>query len=620
MLRIDYCWGLCYNADMKKTLGILCVLMLLCCLLAGCNKEEGVDYGIYFNSFGSAPGIAQVTEGLDLGKDVFVSSYDKNAALYITQKKIVIKDDDGKDTVYNIFGFATADEVILEPRYANVVDVRYNFAIVTKRVAAGATTRTTIGMVKLRGDHVGREYGFSYDYTGINTQYSFLNDTYMVMLGDKTYTSATSDFATVYDYTTANGLLEVGRIGNTTAATVFSLYDNYIAAVGTTIVRYYMFDKIDAKGYFELAQNGKYTPFKPEDGFTDTTLMSTSVFYIANGWFIETGIYRSSKEFTGYEQIQKDENGTTFYFVNKSTRFNVRSGKRFATDRVKLVANQYSAEYTESLANTINYDIDIFSQDKMPLYFQPIVPVSALVKEGYSLVYYDFYYYDDDNAAQWGQTFVIYDQNGETVNPEDLVMPLLIVDGIGLQTSDPLFVISVRDFGYNKTDGSEVILLPMEQTKLYDPVIVNDGMVVGYRASLEASSAANMMGAASADGSSVIPFEFVEMTPFVDGYATGSKIQLKSDGSFDKRLFYRISKSGVLTEIQNVYSLRNGVYITKENDKYGLVANDGTVLLPAQYDSLSVIDSFLTDGVYFVSRVVGVKDGNGIIFNVTPRT
>jgi hypothetical protein len=103
------------------------------------------------------------------------------------------------------------------------------------------------------------------------------------------------------------------------------------------------------------------------------------------------------------------------------------------------------------------------------------------------------------------------------------------------------------------------------------------------------------------------------MTPFVNGYATGSKIQLKSDGSFDKRLFYRISKSGVLTELQNVYSLRNGVYITKENEKYGLVANDGTVLLNPEYDSISVIDNFLTDGVYFVNRVVGVRDVYGII-------
>jgi uncharacterized membrane protein len=608
---------------MKKALVILCTLMMFCCLLSGCSKEEEIiDYGKYFNNFGSAPGIAEVTESLNLGKDVFVSSYDKNADLYITQKKIVIEGSSGEDdTVYNLYGFATAQEIILEPKYANVIDVRYNFAIVAKRVASGATTRTTIGMVKLRGDHVGREYGFSYEYTGITTQYSFLNDKYMVMFGDKTYTSTTAEFATVYDYTTANGLLEVGRIGNTTSATVFSMYDNYIAAVGTTIVRYYLFDKIDANGYFEMSLNGKYTPFKAEEGFTDTSLMTTSVFYIANGWFIETGIYRSTKEFTGYEQTEKDSDGLTYYLVNKSTRFNIRSGKRFATDRVKLVANKYSAEYTESLANTINYDIEIFSSDKMPLYCQPVMPVSALVKEGYSLVYYDFYYYDDDNNAQWGQTFAIYDQNAEIINPEDLVMPLLMVDGIGLQNSDPVFYISIRDFGYNKTDGTEVLLLPLEQTKLYDPVILNDGMLVGYRVNLETvSKYSNMMGAASVDGSSIIPFEFVEMTPFVNGYATGSKIQLKSDGSFDKRLFYRISKSGVLTELQNVYSLRNGVYITKENEKYGLVANDGTVLLNPEYDSISVIDNFLTDGVYFVNRVVGVRDGYGIIFNVTPRT
>jgi len=610
---------MCYNSGMKKTLIIFCALTMLCCMLSGCNKAEGTDYSVYFNNFGSAPGIAQVTEGLDLGEDIFVSSYDKTAAVYITQKQIVIEgDDDEDDTVYNLFGFATGDEIIFDPKYANVIDVRYNFAIVAKRVAEGASTRTTIGMVKLRGDYVGREYGFSYEYTGVSTQYSFLNDTYMVMLGDKTYTSTTSSFATVYDYTSANGLLEVGRIGNTTYATTFALYDNYIAAVGMSIVRYYFFDKIDGTGYFELSNNGKYIPFKEEDGFTDITLVTTSVFYIANGWFIETGIYRSTTEFTGYEQIQTDDD-TTYYFVNKSTRYNVRSGKRFTTDRVKLVANRYSLEYTESLANTLNYDVGIFTEDKMPLYYQPVMPVSALVKDGYSLVYYDFYFYDEEDNAQWGQTFSIYDQNAEVTNLKDFVMPLLVIDGLGLQNSDPVFGISVRDFGYNKLDGSDVILLALESTLWYDPVILNDGMLVGYCANLASGEESNMMGAASTDGSSIIPFAFVELTTFVGGYATGSKIQMDTDGNFEKRVFYRVSKSGVLTELENVYSLRNGVYITKENDKYGLMSNDGTRLLDAQYDSLSVIDNFLTDGVYFVSHVVGIKDGHGMIFDVSAK-
>ena len=58
---------------------------------------------------------------------------------------------------------------------------------------------------------------------------------------------------------------------------------------------------------------------------------------------------------------------------------------------------------------------------------------------------------------------------------------------------------------------------------------------------------------------------------FVDGYATGSKIVVGADNK-RTREFYRISKNGVITPIANVYSLKNGMYITKEGEKYGLYA------------------------------------------------
>lgn len=598
---------------MKKIFVLLLLIIISASFaLTGCNRKED-GYDAYFNNFASNKGIARVTESLILDKDIYVSSYDQKADLYITSKKVKVSDSKSIE----VFGFATENSVIIEPEYyIKVLDVRYNYAIVVAQRAVNTTVYNTIGVVCIRGEKVGKEYGFSYEYNSSVSQYTFLDDQYLIMFGDKKYKGDTFEYATVYDYTSANGLLEVGRLTNTTVATIFSLYDNYIVAVGKSVVRYYFFDKIDKDGYFVISEKGTYTPFREEDGFEDLSLVTTSVYYIGNGWFVETGMYTSSKQFTGYEQTKSGANNATYYYVNRSTRYNIKAGKRYATDRVTLVANKYSSNYIKSMVNSLNYEVTLSNYDNLPNYFQPILPVSEFIKDGYSLVYYDFDYYDYKDELDWGQSFSVYDSNADIINLKEIIMPLLFVDGIGLQNSDPVYNIVARDFGYNRMDGSFVALKIMQSLRTYDPVVVNDGMIIGYQAdfSIDPTNPTSMMGAVSADGKYEVSFDFADLTMFVDGYATGSKIVVTETKTY--RDFYRISKSGVITKIENVYCLYNGVYVTKEDTKYGLFANDGKRLLDADYTGISVIENYLVDGVYFVSKVVGSRDNRGVIFKV----
>lgn len=600
---------------MKKIFAAFVIVILAAGFtLSSCNKKpETIDYYEYFANFASGKGYVSAVEAVNLGEGVFVGSYDDSADIYITTEQLKLNN---SDKAVSRYGFATDEGVIMSPRYSEVLDVRYNYAIVIKTIGSGTKIYDAIGVVCIRGEKVGKEYGFSYTYNSATTQYQFLNDDYLVMFGDKNYDGTAFDYATVYDFTSANGLLEVGRIANTTNNSIFSFYENYIVSIGRSVVRYYYFDKIDENGYFCLSEGGKYTPFVEADGYADLqNHVTVSVFYLGNSWFVETGIYSDTKEFTGYEQYEKKNNNPN-YFVNRSTRFNIKSGKRFDTDRVTLVANKYSSDYIKSLTNVLNIDVNISEADNKPMYFQPIVPVSEFIKNGYSLVYYDFEYYDFQDKLVWGETFSIYDQKADIINLKDLIMPLLFVDGIGLQNSDPVYNIVGRDFAYNKSDGSTVTLKSVS-SYLYDPVIINDGMVVGFRADFNAGPTmfTSMMGAASTDGLTEIPFEYVELTMFVDGYATGSKYVKESDTK-QYREFYRIGKSGVVTKIQDVYCLKNGMYITKEGEKYGLFANDGKRLLEAQYTSISIIENYLVDGLYFTSHVVGIKDGCGVIIKL----
>lgn len=599
--------------DMKKPLiALVAAIMILSSLLAGCDKKAEVNYSEYFNNFSSHKGFEAVSEKLVLDKDIFVDSYHSRSGLYLIKEAIKL----GSQTYYN-YGFATPDGVILAPRYAQILDINGDFAIAVKRQALGSSFTNKVGLVRVKGENAGKEMGFAHEYSSTTAPlYTFLDSKYLIMFGEKDR-GGVYDYATVYDYTTANGMLEVGRVSNTTFSTTFSLRDGYLAAVGKSVVRYYYFDRIDSNGYYSLAPEGVWAPFTEADGFPDMSLVTVSVFYLGNGWYVETGMYTSATQFTGYEQTKTSEN-KTYYYINKSTRYNIKSGIRFPTDRVTLVANKYSSEYVKEMTAALN-TANVYPDDKLPMYQPPIIPPSEFIKEGYSLVYYDFPFYDDSDKIRWGQSFSVYDKNADIINLEDLVMPLLFVDGVGLQNSDPVYELPGRDLSYHKEDGSLITLMPVAEKYFYHPVMINDGMIVGYRADFNQGPGmlTTMMGAMSLDGSE-IPYEFVELTMFVDGYATGSKIVVGADNK-RTREFYRISKNGVITPIANVYSLKNGMYITKEGEKYGLYANDGRKLLDAEYESLAVIEHYLVDGLYFDAKVVGSKDGKGIIFEVTTK-
>ncbi len=395
--------------------------------------------------------------------------------------------------------------------------------------------------------------------------------------------------------------------------TRFQLKDNHLVSSNNNIFRFHKLNEIDKNGVFILKHT--YTPFdKASTGFSDTNIECEG-YYIGNNWFVLTGVHTSSTEYDDYEILRSNSSGANVYLTVKSVRYNAANGKAFDTDRVVLVANKYNDNYIRELSNAVNTQQEYY-EDSLGVkgfYVTPVVPTSASIKDGYSIIYYYFYYYDASNIRQWSTTFNIYDQNANRINLNELFMPLVFVDGIGLQNGDPNFNIpAVQDATYYTQEGTAVPMQVLSDTQVFNTVVSHSGMVISYN--FDASTAASAMGAYSRGGNLAIPYRYYELTPFFGDYATGSMVSGTGDNVI--REFYRVSKTGGEVQLDDVFALKNGVYITVEDEKYGLKANDGTELLPNEFDSISIIDSMLFEGKYIKSVVTAMKDGKGLIYKL----
>lgn len=620
-IRFDYQVPLCYNPTMNKRISYILIIIVLSVFALTACRDLPIGYDSYFNNFTSTPPYTKAEKTLDLSdyeqfedRDVYFSSYSSEEGIYIISEDYTFDGDK-----YTINGFTTDTEVLIEPRYMSVIDINGDYAIVTKMVAEGVKLSLRVGLVKIRGEHKGKEYGFSYQYGPAIAQYSFLNEKYMVVLGDKTMTDTSPGkvnsytYATVYDYTSSGGaaLLEVGRLKNVSNASQFQLRDNNLLAIGNNVIRIHRFDNIGADGFFIV--DNTYVPFDTAaTGFLSANIECTS-YYLGNNWFVFTGIYASTTSYDTYE-IAKTEDGVTTYLTIRSVRYNTVKGKAYDTDRVALVANSYNEKFIRGITDAANSIAEYYedSTGVKGYYFQPVLPLSSSVKKGYSLVYYYYYYYVD-GERNWAVTFCIYDEYGNRTDIHEIMMPLVFVDGIGLQNSDPNFSMFIREVAYFGFDKSEKVLQEVSDKVGYDPAIAHNGMIISY--SLDVGTGVSSMGAYDRDGNLAVPFRYYELTPFFGDYATGSIVYGSGDDAVRK--FYRISKTGAETEIEDVYALKNGVYVTLAGEKYGLRSNEGAVLLPTEYDSVSVIDTYLYKGKFVKAAVLAVKDGKGVIYKLS---
>ncbi|MDR2267180.1 MAG: hypothetical protein LBE09_06330 [Christensenellaceae bacterium] len=613
---------------MRKALLVLTVMLAIIISLTGCVTQRGNAYDTYFKNFISQTGYSKVEEVLRLSdqesfkdRNIIFSSYDDASGVYILSEESISY---GSDNVM-LYGFATIEEgVLIAPRYENVLDIKGDYAIVTRRVAIGdiSESKVYIGLVKLRGDNAGKEYGFSYIYMPLIVQYAFLNEKLLVMLGYKTLTSEetlTYTSATVYDYASSGGsvLLTVGVISDVSNDTTFKMCDGHIVSIYCNIARFYRVDEITSNGYFLM--KGSFSPFDTTAGYAETDI-TLQAYYIGSGWFILSGVHTTTTSTGIYDMVQYDANGTAQYVTIKSASYNTVHYKSFEIqDRVALVANKYSDEEIRGIINLLNSAYDIDDYDGKGLYYQPAVAMSSAIKDGYSIVYY-YYYQQIDGFVDWPITFTIYDENARATNL-NTIFPLLYVDGIGLYNSDPNFDMPPLSADYYKYYSTErVIITPLQDTVGYNTAIAHDEMIISYNVTVSGLTADTYVGAYDRNGALAVPYLYFEFTPYFSGYATASRLQ--GGASDTERLFFRISKSGAETQLDDVFMLRNGVYVTyhtyEDGIKYGLKANDGTLLIENICDTVSTVDTFLTkDGKYIETAVVTVEDGLGVIYKLT---
>ena len=602
---------------MKKIFALVLVIAMLFTVLVACNKEEDTMATTkdIFNDFTSTGEYTSVVETLRLPEGTYVSSYDGANDVFLTYKEVEVA-----GIRIRRFGFASSTEELIEPRYTSVIDIRGDYAICVRTALIDNEEKTYVGLVRYRGQDGAVEYGFTYPYAMLISQFTFLSDRYLIVMGSKEsteFSQAGYGYATVYDYSSSMGLLEVGIVNDITNETKFVYEDGYLAAVGTNTVRLYDLSKINENGIF--IRQHSVTLLKEGDGYI-SNYTSTDAYYVGNGWFIISSTFSSPEEYDTYEMpLVNDEDGQTYYTTIKSVRISIKSGKQYDCERVTMVSNKYSDGVVRSLTDAINVeDVTSAATWKTP-YLLPIIPSSAFVKDGYSIVYYYYYYYNAENIRSWATSYMICDSEGNMTAPTNLIMPVVYVDGKGLQNADPNFRIAMRDVGYHDYEnGTRHTLLPVTETSAYENQFIHNGVIISYEQRIEPAGVVAYLGATKVDGTRITPYEYDSFSPFFGNYAMASKVgEMTEEGTIKSQAFYRIAMDGTVTHVSDCYQMFNGVYSTfDDTGKFGLKSNSGTVLIAKKCDKISCVDYFFKDGKVFTTKVATVENGRGVIYEL----
>lgn len=626
----------------RRALCITLVSVLLVCLvvLSPYLEEDPVTAFInYFNTFPSARVFTKATRTLALRQGVFVASYDTRSDVIITRQNLIdeykehLENLEGADEITDdiyLFGFASRTQELVPPTYSHIVAIKGDYAIVVKPTfPSGADTtfddiEYRIGMIKFRGDNAGDRTAFNAVYTGTDfTQMRFAGDAYLAILNDKDDIKLDADTVTFYDYTSSHKLLEVFRV-RADISYNFSLFDDNLVAYTTNKAEFYKTGIVDGKGYLVLTDT--YKPF-PED--TDGTLdsvMTTMVSYLGNNWFLRQGyIEASTEDFTPedlagiqgklmiVDRFDSQTGQTTAnYLLMRSDRYNSRSKVMLSNDKLvpDMVANRYNVGSTRDIADYLNNQVEKGADEKFA-YYPPSMPVGALPKDGMSIVYYYYFPYANE-PERYVISFVMMDANGNIFHPKDnIFMPLLMIDGTGVQIADPDYEIAYGNVQLiDKNNKVSVIKEYAYGEYGYINVASNNGILIAAEYNLKSADKEMFYGAFDAEGRQITHFKYLELSLFYGEYAIGmNKVN-------DDYRYYRIDKSGDETVIDDVLAVRNGVYITEEGGKVGLKAYDGTVLLANEYDTIDVLETFLIDGLFQKSVVTASKNNRGFIFSL----
>ncbi len=605
---------------MKKFFALVLVIITVLSILVACNepKEETV-VGIQdiFHNFSSTAPYAQAVETLRLPKGVTVSSYDGASDVFVTKR-----DYDLSGREVSRYGFCSSTEEFIEPRYTAVLDILGDYAVCVRTRIVDNEETNYIGLVRYRGEGGGKEFGFTYAYAPLITQFTFIDERYIVIMGDKNSGELVSEgysYATVYDYSSTNELLEVGRINNVENTNKFVAGDNYIAVCAAETTSLYDLTKIDDNGYF-IRQHVVHL-LKSGDGYS-VNYLTNEAFYVGGGFFIVTATYSSPEEYDGYEiPLFDEEDSTTYYTLIKSVRVSAVSGKTFASERVTLVANKYTDGTVRSLCDAINVENQTAVGNWERMYQTPALPTSSVVKDGYSILYYYYYYPTAENARAWKHSFMIIDEEGNVVAPTNLALPVVFVDGSGLQNIDPNFKLPMRDVGYHTyEDGTRKTLIPViDDYYAFENTFIHNGVIISYQERIEPQGTVAYMGATGVDGSRITEYTYDAFSPFFGDYAIAAELgNMTTEGTVESQRFFRISRDGTRELIMDCYQMFNGVYSTYDatSKRFGLKSNSGAILISNKCEWVSCADYFFRDGKVFTTKVATVENGGGVIYEL----
>lgn len=567
-----------------------------------------------FNNYSSNGEYTSCVETLRLPEGTVVSSYDGEADVFITYKEATY----GNFTIGR-YGFATHTTELIEPRYTAIIDIRGDYAICLRTALVANEEKVYVGLVKFRGINGGVEYGFSYPYAVAINQVTFLSDRYIAFMGDKSMTDFNANgysYATIYDYASSSTLLEVGIVNDIDNNTKFVCEDGYLAAVGTNTTRLYDLSKINDKGLF--IKQHSVTLLKEGDGYLPT-YMSSDAYYVGNGWFIVSSTFSCPEEYDTYEiPLLNEEDNKTYYTLIKSVRISIKSGKQYDCERVTLVSNKYTNRHVRSLVDAINAEDTTAAATWNRPYLLPVIPSSAFVQDKYSIVYYYYYYYNTENIRSWAISYMICDSEGNMTAPTNLVMPVVYVDGYGLQNSDPNFSMAMRDVGYHSYDnGVRNTIIPVSETAAYENQFIHNGVILSYEQRIEPQGVVAYIGATKVDGTRITSYEYDSFSPFFGNYAIASKVgELNENGSIKSQAFYRVALDGTVTSLNDCYQMFNGTYSTFSGGKFGLKSNSGLTLIANKCEKVSCVDYFFRDGKVFNTVVATVEGGRGVIYEL----
>ena len=639
----------------------------------------------YFNSFSSSEAFSSLKTVAVLPDDVTIST--RFSSDYYSIKKPI-----ENSTLYS-YGLLGKTSIVIEPSISSTseyhsydfADVSEKFAVAVKSATSSGSVTTAMGAYALATTSDGEEVAldvvpFIY-YVPTTTQNGLqvvdessmpvkIVGDYICLLQDIDTPVKTDSvlkgavYHTFYSYD-EDGLRPAFKVSGSSYLTRYEVYDDYLVryddyskTYGAYLtIHYYKISDVESGS--ELTPVATYSPYNESEITSLLSSVSSSAsknvevatYYLGNGAFLRKRAVFCSERFENYNlRITSQESpfGYNSYVSMESDRISIRgSFIRYNNANVfpYEVVNQYNDAEMRYLADYYNNNLPVTSEELGDnlIYQYPYYSTASTVADNYSIVYTYWQPYldspglSDDDKKLATLSFIIYDNTdlSKKIVVEDATMPVVNVDGIGLETysldfSDVLVIDAVVHGKNGKTTvaAGVNVTLPDDSTVreryVYKSYLYHDGFLIAGESNLLIDAVTGYKkGAYKYVGGSfkqVVGFEYDELTPFFGGYATAAKWDVTAGRAY----YYRLDSSGKASPMSdNVYALHNGCYVTRvlkdgKDDEYvyALFPNtDGAApLIDYCADSIAVYEEFLTDGGFVKTTVIKRVDNHDEIY------